>query len=207
MATTTPNYSWPVPTSTDLVKDGATAIEALGDAIDATVFGLPVAGLTKISSTAFSAVTSVSVNNCFSATYQNYRVIITYSAASAGAQDSFRFRVGGADNSTANYTNSGFLVTTTPTTSTFGGAGLTSFSDFWFHSTSANESISMDILTPFAAERSKMTTLGFGSAGGPAPNARYGAGVFTATTSFDGFSLISSSGTITGTIKVYGYKD
>ncbi len=40
MATTTPNYGWPVPTSTDLVKDGATAIEALGDAIDATVFGL-----------------------------------------------------------------------------------------------------------------------------------------------------------------------
>lgn len=44
MATTTPNYGWPVPTSTDFVKDGATAIEALGDAIDATVFGLPPAG-------------------------------------------------------------------------------------------------------------------------------------------------------------------
>ena len=41
MATTTPNYGWPVPTSTDYVKDGATAIEALGDAIDATVFALP----------------------------------------------------------------------------------------------------------------------------------------------------------------------
>ena len=40
MATTTPNYSWPVPTSTDYVKDGATAIEALGDAIDATVYGI-----------------------------------------------------------------------------------------------------------------------------------------------------------------------
>jgi hypothetical protein len=34
MATVTPNFNWPVPTSTDLVKDGATAIEALGDAID-----------------------------------------------------------------------------------------------------------------------------------------------------------------------------
>ena len=44
MATVTPNYSWPVPTSGDLVKDGATAIEALGDAIDATVFGLGVSG-------------------------------------------------------------------------------------------------------------------------------------------------------------------
>ena len=34
MATVTPNFNWPVPTSTDLVKDGATAIEALGDSID-----------------------------------------------------------------------------------------------------------------------------------------------------------------------------
>jgi len=34
MATTTPNFGWTVPTSTDLVKDGAVAIETLGDAID-----------------------------------------------------------------------------------------------------------------------------------------------------------------------------
>jgi hypothetical protein len=37
MATTTPNNGWPVPTSTDFVKDGATAIESLGDAIDTSV--------------------------------------------------------------------------------------------------------------------------------------------------------------------------
>lgn len=40
MATTTPNFNWPVPTSTDLVKDGATAIEALGDSIDASLLDL-----------------------------------------------------------------------------------------------------------------------------------------------------------------------
>jgi hypothetical protein len=40
MATTTPNYGWVVPTSTDLVKDGATAIETLGDSIDASFVGL-----------------------------------------------------------------------------------------------------------------------------------------------------------------------
>jgi hypothetical protein len=40
MATTTPNYGWPVPTSTDLVKNGATAIEALGDSIDASLLDL-----------------------------------------------------------------------------------------------------------------------------------------------------------------------
>jgi len=40
MATTTPNFGWPVPTSTDLVKDGAVAIESLGDAIDASLLDL-----------------------------------------------------------------------------------------------------------------------------------------------------------------------
>tara|TARA_R110000868_G_C10718377_1_gene750581 strand:- start:336 stop:845 length:510 start_codon:yes stop_codon:yes gene_type:complete len=40
MATTTPNYGWVVPTSTDLVKNGATAIETLGDSIDASFVGL-----------------------------------------------------------------------------------------------------------------------------------------------------------------------
>jgi hypothetical protein len=40
MATTTPNFGWSVPTPTDLVKDGATAIETLGDSIDASFVDL-----------------------------------------------------------------------------------------------------------------------------------------------------------------------
>ena len=76
MATTTPNYGWPVPTSTDLVKDGATAIEALGDAIDATVFGLGASALTLLNTTTFSAVASQSINDVFSATYDNYKIVL-----------------------------------------------------------------------------------------------------------------------------------
>jgi len=40
MPTTTPSFNWPVPVSSDLVKDGATAIESLGDAIDASMTDL-----------------------------------------------------------------------------------------------------------------------------------------------------------------------
>jgi hypothetical protein len=40
MATTTPNFGWVVPTSSDLVKNGATAIETLGDSIDASLLDL-----------------------------------------------------------------------------------------------------------------------------------------------------------------------
>ena len=71
----TPNYSWPVPVNTDLVKDGAEAIKDLGDAIDATVFGLPSGAVVQVLSTtktdtfsasvtigAFSAVTGLSAS-------------------------------------------------------------------------------------------------------------------------------------------------
>ena len=37
MATTTTNFSWPIPQSSDLVKDGATAIASLGSGIDTSM--------------------------------------------------------------------------------------------------------------------------------------------------------------------------
>jgi hypothetical protein len=50
MATTTPNYGWTVPTSSDLVKNGATAIETLGDSVDDSLWnsGFGQAGKNKI---------------------------------------------------------------------------------------------------------------------------------------------------------------
>jgi hypothetical protein len=96
MATTTPNYGWPVPTSTDLVKDGATAIEALGDAIDATVFGLPASGFALIGTTTIgSAVSSVTISSVFSATYEAYKVIITGGTGSANTSLRTQLRDGG----------------------------------------------------------------------------------------------------------------
>ena len=103
MATVTPNYSWPVPTSTDLVKDGATAIEALGDAIDATVFALPSPGLTLINTTSFSGVTSVSLpNGTFTATYDSYILFLNYST-SVLVDTTFRTRLAGVDASDSTY--------------------------------------------------------------------------------------------------------
>jgi hypothetical protein len=55
MATTTPNFGWTVPTSTDLVKNGATAIETLGDSVDASFAGLTVNAQTGLTYTAVKA--------------------------------------------------------------------------------------------------------------------------------------------------------
>jgi hypothetical protein len=102
MATTTPNYGWTVPTSTDLVKDGATAIETLGDAIDAsmnTALGTKKAGMVLLNTTSFSGVTSISLPaNTFSSAYQNY---VLKGILYCDSQVDIRLRAAGSDNSTA----------------------------------------------------------------------------------------------------------
>ena len=55
MATVTPQFGWTVPTSSDLVKNGATAIETLGDAIDASFAGLTLNAQTGATYTAVKA--------------------------------------------------------------------------------------------------------------------------------------------------------
>ena len=55
MATTTPNFGWTVPTTSDLVKNGATAIALLGQDIDTEFAGLTVNAQTGTTYTAVKA--------------------------------------------------------------------------------------------------------------------------------------------------------
>jgi hypothetical protein len=77
---TTTNNGWTYPESTDLVKDGATAIQTLADDIDTTlgVYAPSSSGLTLINTTSFSGVSSQSINDVFSATYENYVVVMCF---------------------------------------------------------------------------------------------------------------------------------
>lgn len=55
MATTTTNFGWDIPTSSDLVKNGATAIAELGQDIDTKFAGLTVNAQTGTTYTAVKA--------------------------------------------------------------------------------------------------------------------------------------------------------
>jgi hypothetical protein len=206
MATTTPNYGWPVPTSTDYVKDGATAIEALGDAIDATVFGLG-SGLKLITANTFSAQSTISLNNCFSATYSAYRIIANFNTPSVNTGIRWRLRAAGTDASGANY-NGMKLQQDTSTISNFGDTGATFISMMDMEAGSnngANYCVTMDVVTPFVASRTTGTinNIGIGS------NFKSYVGGFMQglTTSYDGFSFFAVSGNFSGTIRVYGYQN
>jgi hypothetical protein len=205
MATTTPNYGWPVPTSTDYVKDGATAIEALGDAIDATVFGLGVAGLTLITTSTFSAVASVSVNNCFSATYDNYCILYNASTMSAGADIYFRLRNAGTDRTTSNYYTSTQGLTFGNVANNLTGQATVGIINQGIATSVCKNSL--DVYDPFiAANKTVVTGTGYGGNTGGTPTGYRNGVLYELTNSNDGFTISAQSGTITGNLSVYGYK-
>jgi hypothetical protein len=204
MATTTPNYGWTVPTSTDLVKDGATAIETLGDAIDAsmnTALGTKKAGMVLLNTTSFSAVASQSVNNVFSSTYDNYLIVLEC-IASGGSYVNFRLRVGGVDASGANYDWGFYNVTDGGTPFALAGSGATS-ANILRPSASFRSMTSFTICNPAIARPTVSSgTLSYNDGSTKAVAGIMG-NVHSVSTAYDGFTLINS-GTITGQVSVYG---
>ena len=90
MAVTT-NYSWSTPDNTSYVKDGASSIRTLGSSVDTTLFtalGGAYPGLRLIKKqTIGTGVSSVTVTGAFSATYDNYKIIVTGGSNSVGTSN------------------------------------------------------------------------------------------------------------------------
>ena len=199
MATTTPNYGWPVPTSTDLVKNGATAIEALGDAIDATVFGLPSGGLTKIKTYTPSAVASLSLDaNTFSTTYDHYYFTF-YVTASTDTAMRARLRTGSTDETASNYAQ--MADARNPSTGGIGNyTSYTGSNQFSFGaSKTAGSVIHGWIQQPKASTRTTVNTCDIYDA-----EMNIVTGIYKANTSYDSMSFYQDSGTFTGTLVIYG---
>ena len=207
MATTTPNYGWTVPTSTDLVKDGATAIETLGDAIDAsmnTALGTKKAGMVLLNTTSFSGVSSVSLPaNTFSSTYRNYKIVVNWTVSN----DSYlqgRLRASGSDNSTSNYGSALMFQSLTggnPTGDTNASATQTSWTKMAYGLASNDNSATFDIYQPQISGK----TFGIGNQSRSDAVFIYAGLLFQATTQFDSMTFIAGVGTISGSVNTYGY--
>jgi hypothetical protein len=200
---TTTNNGWPTPVATDLVKDGWEAIKDLGDAIDTTlgVYAPSTSGLTLINTTSFSGVATQSVNDVFSATYDNYRVLLNITSSSASPGITLRYRVSGTD-ATGNDYHSQEISAASTTVSGERSSPQTFIDRVAVSITTTGGIASMDIFNPFATE---YTNLFSNYAFFDATAIRSRAGQHRLANSYTGFTLISGSGTITGNVSVYGY--
>jgi hypothetical protein len=199
MATTT-NYSWSTPDNTAYVKDGASAIRTLGSSVDTTLYtalGGAYPGLRLIKKqTIGTAVTSVTVTDAFSATYDNYKIII--SGAAGSVSDSISFRVGSAS---TNYRYA-FVYNSYNTTTASTGSSSASEIAYAGGMNSGYVDFNVDVRNPFLVKPTNIgpTSTITGTYAGTCN------GWQTDSTSHTAFTIIPASGNITGgTIYVYGY--
>jgi hypothetical protein len=178
---------------TDLTAYSTTA--QMNTAITAGVGLVPI-----LTQTIGTAVSSVVVSNAFSATYDAYKIVIT--GGSASVTDYLQFQLGA---STTGYDESLLFK---PYASAFVAASNTNQPSFSYAGNIFSGQaiyLNAELVNPFLAKYTTLTS----SSGGQVSTAfgMYG-GVHKVATSYTGFTLIPTSGTLTGgTIRVYGYKN
>jgi hypothetical protein len=187
-------YAYIEATNTTQFYDGA-AWQAVGG------------GLTYITQATPSAQTSISINNCFTSTYENYRIVINLSAfAVADGNLSLRLRVGGVDTST-NYVSQRLGATGA---TVFAGANILGTYEMYLMSViSAEPRTSAVAFDMFAPQLATDTTCVTHFGGLDVINGNVLITTWNAqnsNTAYDGFTLIGTQA-ITGTVRVYGYQN
>jgi hypothetical protein len=142
--------------------------------------------------TSGSTTLALSFDNCFSATYANYLIMLTHTA---GNNPTLRLRASAADITAANYDLQGFFIT--------GGAQTISSANSQTSWTVSNGTgYSQPVITlgnPFAATNTAITS---NYQRTDASIIQVVGGRYNATTSADGFSILGTNVTVTA--RVYG---
>ena len=159
-----------------------------------------------ITGTSFSAAATVSLPaNTFTATYKNYLINYTITAASVDSTViNARLRASGTDSSAASYSNAG--VTYQIGATTIGAANLNGGTSWQFTQFNSNDrnKVQLQVLSPQVAADTNFFWDTYGRVGG-AQGGGHGNGEFRAATQFDSLTLFPASGNITGSYEVYGY--
>jgi hypothetical protein len=163
----------------------------------------------SLGSVAFSGSSSVTLNGVFSNSYQNYRIVLVPTAASVNTRAHFRLASGGVASSTGNYVVIGSLVTANGGNTLYTGNNETrvlicdTHSGFITYSSAV-----LDLTSPFvASSNTQYHFTGVGVESSATVTRRVdGSGVHWITASYDGITIVPDSGTLSGTIQVYGYR-
>jgi len=157
-------------------------------------------GMVLVAAQSFSAVSSVSVNNCFTATYTDYFVMIR-AFGSTTTEMFARFRTSGTDNTTAAYAYQSIVASGTSVTGSL-ATGDTKFRFGTFRTSFG--AYGLTIYSPqVASTTTDVTSLGNDQSG---LNLDLRSTCFQNNASFDGITVYPNSGTATGSIRIYGIR-
>lgn len=182
------------------IQEGGTLIKTATNTWQFVKQSAPSAnpGLAFITGTTFTTSSAVNVNNCFTATYENYRVLIRVSPSTT-SYTMLRLRASGTD-TTTNY--SGTLIYNNngnaPAGTTLGTGTIQVLGN-----SANNGSSAFDVMSPQASRNTFVVGQAYNHSGDSVSFF----GSHGGTTQFDGLTIYPNTGTITGTLLVYGYRD
>lgn len=146
----------------------------------------------------------VTFNNCFSSTYENYRIVFRYTQASAGYPAIyFTMRTG-----TTNFTTNVYNYMGNGRTSANADASYASANSTFGYVGSLTGAMAFDLFSPFNSSAITYVTgmNAFVDAGGS--TVRTVGNTVVTTQSFDGIQFSTGTSTFnTGTIYIYGYRN
>ena len=146
-----------------------------------------------------TGVSSVSLNGVFTSTYDNYRIISRF-IGSTGATSNMRMRLAGTDSTTGIYGRFGGYAGAASGNTNSSAQGSWVAGDL----TSSNYTVAtFDITAPAIAQKTVCNSL----VSDPANILGYWQLNHDTATAYDGITFYPGAGNITGTIRVYGYKN
>jgi hypothetical protein len=151
----------------------------------------------------FSGSTSVTIDNCFSGVYQNYRAIVSLSNLSSTAVLFFRTlkTSDGLEESGNIYSYNNFGLTSWSNGAMTNVAGVSTAGDLAYAGNNSVNAVA-DIFDPYTTIFTYIFGIGSSAAELRNKNTQIGT-----TTSYRGIKFYVTSGTITGNIRIYGYNN
>jgi hypothetical protein len=158
----------------------------------------------------FSGASSVSINDCFNSTYDNYKIIFKLSGVTADGVVYVKLRASGTDSS-VNYYWGLYGVVAGSSTAIVNNASNVSNGFLVMEDDTGSSAkptfAEMTFLNPKVAEPTSMIGQNISSTNAGTPVGINIWGLHTPSTSYDGLTFVPTAGNISGTISVYGYKD
>lgn len=208
MAGNTPIFNFPYPTGTDPVAQGDNDIRALAEDVE-TVINSQV-GLWKTAVGTVTAQPTLTVDNCFNAGFQTYRVVGRFTGSTNTNIFGCRFIDGAGATINAGYFSSSYNQDYTSAGTTFNAVTDSTRVVIGFIPNAFNNFIgfSFDIYDPFSNSRVQVAGQQSGVNSGVAFAGGQHVAALNAEAIVRGLVFQNSAGTnMTGTVRVYGYKD
>jgi hypothetical protein len=161
------------------------------------------AGLVYVTSTTFSAVSSVQINSCFTSTYDSYKILYRGSGTLATPTNISCQLVDGTTPAATNYYFMVQYQNTSNTPFSYWSGGTTAWQVGWVGDTWSE--FVVDLHDPQTTSKTSGHSTGFGSGASQFTSGTYFLLNLNAT-AYEGIYFAPLSGTMTGTITVYGYR-